>query len=61
MIDDPRTHDLELFRARQKSRNRVLGSILGALAVLFFAISIVKISNQSHKKAEAAAAMAGQH
>lgn len=61
MIDDPRTHDLELFRARQKSRNKVLGTILGALAVLFFAISIVKIGIQSHHNAELKAAMAEQH
>jgi hypothetical protein len=36
--------ELEQFRARQRSRNRVLGLILLALVVLFFAISIVKIS-----------------
>jgi len=62
MIDDPRAHDLEQFRARQKSRNKVLGLILGALAVLFFAISIAKIGMQSHRNAEAtAAAGTGNH
>ncbi|CAM4072518.1 Protoheme IX farnesyltransferase [Novosphingobium lubricantis] len=37
----------ELYRARQRSRNKVLALILGALAVLFFAITIVKITAQS--------------
>ena len=32
----------ELYRARQRSRNKVLALILGALAVLFFAITIVQ-------------------
>jgi len=35
--------DLEAFRARQKSRNRMMGLVLGSLAVLFFAITIVKL------------------
>ncbi len=35
--------DLDAFRARQKSRNRVMGLVLGSLAVLFFAITIVKL------------------
>ena len=39
--------ELELFRARQRSRNRAMGIVLGALAVLFFAISIVKIAAQA--------------
>lgn len=37
----------ELYRARQRGRNRVLGVILLALAVLFFAITIVKIAGQA--------------
>lgn len=36
-----------LYRARQRSRNRVLGLVLCALAVLFFAITIVKIAGQA--------------
>jgi len=32
------------YQARQRSRAKVMGLILGALAVLFFAISIVKMS-----------------
>lgn len=61
MIDDPRAHDLALFRARQKSRNKVLGSILGALAVLFFAISIAKIGIQNEHKASKAAPVIEHH
>jgi hypothetical protein len=38
--------ETEALRARQRSRNRVMGLILGFLVVLFFAISIVKISAQ---------------
>ncbi|MBK8374216.1 hypothetical protein [Sphingorhabdus sp.] len=30
-------------RARQKGRAKILGLILGALAILFYAITIVKI------------------
>ncbi|WP_269454052.1 MULTISPECIES: hypothetical protein [Sphingomonas] len=33
----------DLVRARQKSRSLVMALILGGLAVLFFAITIVKI------------------
>lgn len=36
-----------LYRARQRGRNRVLGIVLCALAVLFFAITIVKIAGQA--------------
>ena len=36
--------ETETLRARQRSRNRVMGLILGFLVVLFFAISIVKIT-----------------
>lgn len=34
----------EAYRARQRARSKVLGAILGALAVLFFAITIAKMS-----------------
>lgn len=37
----------DLVRARQRSRNRVMGVILLLLAVLLFAISIVKISQMA--------------
>jgi hypothetical protein len=52
MMNDPKqnTHlgkeQTTLYRARQRSRNKVLGIVLGSLAVLFFAISIVKIAAQ---------------
>lgn len=46
MTDDPTPHD-DLRRSRQRGRNRVLGVILGGLAILFFAITIVKISGQA--------------
>lgn len=39
---DPRS-ELEVLRARQRSRNRALGLVLVGLAALFFAITIVKI------------------
>jgi hypothetical protein len=32
------------YQARQRSRAKVMGLILGALVILFFAISIVKMS-----------------
>lgn len=35
--------DEQLLRARQKSRSLVMAVILGALVVLFFAITIAKI------------------
>lgn len=35
--------DMDEYRARQKARNRVLGMVLGGLAILFFAITIVKL------------------
>ncbi|MCW1382570.1 hypothetical protein OLX02_07020 [Novosphingobium sp. KCTC 2891] len=47
MADDPSKTDLDAFRARQKSRNRALGIVLGALAILFFAITIVKMGLHS--------------
>lgn len=37
----------DLYRARQRGRNKVLGIVLLSLAVLFFAISIVKIAAQA--------------
>ncbi|MBB3859188.1 hypothetical protein GGQ88_000428 [Novosphingobium hassiacum] len=47
-MNEPLTPEqTELYRARQRGRNRVLGAILCALAVLFFAITIVKIAGQS--------------
>ena len=36
--------ETEVLRTRQRARNRVMGLILGSLAILFFAISIVKIA-----------------
>ena len=39
--------ETEAFRARQKSRNLVMGLILGGLAILFFAITIVKLGASS--------------
>ena len=35
--------EAEAWRARQKSRNRMMGLVLGGLAILFFAITIVKL------------------
>lgn len=32
------------IRARQNGRNRMMGLVLGFLAILFFAITIVKIA-----------------
>ncbi|WP_197274580.1 hypothetical protein [Novosphingobium sp. AAP83] len=37
----------ELYRQRQRSRNKVLGIVLISFAILFFAISIVKITAQT--------------
>ena len=49
-LETPETFDLEAFRARQKARNRALGLLLGALVVLFFAITIAKLGVQaSHR------------
>jgi len=45
--------ELAAFRARQKSRSRALAVVLLALVVLFFAITIVKIRNQSAMRAAA--------
>ena len=35
--------ELRVYRARQRSRAIVLAVVLGALAVLFFAVTIAKI------------------
>ena len=35
--------ELAEYRARQKSRARVFGLLLGALAILFYAITIVRM------------------
>jgi hypothetical protein len=49
--------ETEALRARQKARNKVLGLILGFLVLLFFSISIVKITtNQPQREAEGAEA-----
>ena len=37
--------ELAAYRARQRSRSRALGLILAGLAVLFFAITLVKIKH----------------
>ena len=44
--------ETEALRARQRSRNMVMGLILGFLVILFFAISIVKIAAPHPKGAE---------
>lgn len=38
-------HDEKHIRARQRGRAIVTGLILGALVILFYAITIVKIGN----------------
>jgi hypothetical protein len=47
--------ELEQIRARQRSRNMVVGLILGGLAILFYAVSIVKIAVIPAKEAPSAA------
>lgn len=48
MMNEPLDKEqTELYRARQRSRNKVMGAVLLSLAVLFFAISIVKIAAQA--------------
>jgi hypothetical protein len=49
MTDTPTTRPLTpeesaQIRTRQRGRNRMMGLILGFLAILFFAITIVKIT-----------------
>jgi hypothetical protein len=47
--------ETDALRARQRERNKVMGLILGFLVVLFFAISIVKITAKpEHAPAEGA-------
>ena len=46
----------EQIRARQRSRNLVVGLILGGLVILFYAISIVKIAVPPPKDAAQRAA-----
>ncbi len=48
--------ELEQIRARQRSRNMVVGLILGGLAILFYAISIVKIAIPAAKETPSASA-----
>jgi len=50
-FDQTPAFDLAAFRARQKSRNVALALVLGALVVLFFAISVVKIRNEAAARA----------
>jgi hypothetical protein len=45
---EPSSPDPDAWRARQRARNRVLGLVLGALAVLFFAITMAKLGLQGH-------------
>jgi hypothetical protein len=52
--------ELAAFRARQRSRSRALGLILVALAVLFFAITLVKIKHAADLRHAQAAAPAAQ-
>ncbi len=61
MTNEIRGADLVAFRARQKARNRVLGVILIALAVLFFAITIVKIATPPPKQDAQASEAAMAH
>lgn len=61
--DDPKS-EIEVLRARQRSRNRAMGLVLVALAALFFAITLVKIGIhakqvQDAKHATTAPAKAG--
>ncbi len=61
MIQPPETRPLtaaetDALRSRQRERNKVMGLILGFLVILFFAISIVKITAKpEHAPAEGAA------
>ena len=52
-VDRPLTPtELVTFRARQKSRSRALAVVLLALVVLFFAITIVKLRDESIRDAK---------
>lgn len=60
-MDSPLTPEqLALFRARQKSRSRALAAVLGALVVLFFAITVVKIAKQTENRASPPTSVATQ-
>ena len=43
MSEDPTPPDIDEYRSRQRGRNRVLGLMLGFFAILFFAITIVRM------------------
>lgn len=43
-MSKPPPIDDKVWRARQRGRNRVVGLLLGGSAVLFFAITIVKLA-----------------
>lgn len=47
MNEDPTPTEMELLTARRRSRNRALGLVLASLAILFFAITLVKIAARS--------------
>ncbi len=52
-VDRPLTPtELAAFRARQKSRSRAMAVVLLALVVLFFAITIVKLRDESIRDAK---------
>jgi len=39
----PTPPDVDLIRARQRSRNRMMALLLGFFVILFFAITIVRV------------------
>ncbi len=41
--DTPRAVDQDLIRQRQRGRSLAMGLVLGALAILIFAVAIVKM------------------
>ena len=56
--------ELNAFRSRQKSRSRALAIVLVGLAVLLFAVTIVKIKGASdarHKEVAAGASAQTAH
>ena len=46
MTETPTPPDLKQYRARQRSRNIVLGLVLVFLVVLFYAITFVRLGAQ---------------
>ena len=46
MADPPRETDAEAFRRRQKGRNIAMLLVLIGLSLLFFAITIVKMTHR---------------